>query len=76
MKSFFFLNYYLWTIEIIELYITQVSQLGFGCMGLSGHYNDPVAQEVGISIINRGITIFDTSEIYGYENANEVLVKY
>ena len=59
-------------------YITQVSQLGFGCMGLSGYYNDPVAEEVGISIIkyafNRGITFFDTSDIYGHENANEVLV--
>ncbi|KAE9611982.1 hypothetical protein Lal_00048888 [Lupinus albus] len=55
----------------------EVSKLGFGCMGLSGSYNDPVAEEDGISIIkyafNNGITFFDTADIYG-ANANEVLV--
>ena len=56
----------------------QVSKLGFGCMGLSGAYSDPVADEVGISIIkhafNKGITFFDTSDIYGKDYANEILV--
>lgn len=51
--------------------------MGFGCMGLSGTYNDPVPEEVGISIIkhafSQGITFFDTSDIYG-PHANEVLV--
>lgn len=46
-------------------------------MGLTGIYNDPVPEEVGISIIkhafHRGITFFDTSDIYG-NNTNEVLV--
>ena len=46
-------------------------------MGLSGVYNDPVPDEVGISIIkyafNKGITFFDTSDVYG-ENANEILI--
>ncbi|XP_050275013.1 probable aldo-keto reductase 1 isoform X4 [Quercus robur] len=55
----------------------EVSKLGFGCMGLSGGYNDPVPEEVGISIIkhafSQGITFFDTSDIYG-PHANEVLV--
>ncbi|KAK1309852.1 putative aldo-keto reductase 1 [Acorus calamus] len=55
----------------------EVSKLGFGCMGLSGVYNSPVPEEVGISIIkaafDRGITFFDTADVYG-ANANEVLV--
>ncbi|XP_021621551.1 perakine reductase-like [Manihot esculenta] len=55
----------------------EVSKLGFGCMGLSGGYNVPVPEEVGISIIkeafNRGITFFDTADIYGF-NANEILI--
>ncbi|KAK4596375.1 hypothetical protein RGQ29_014419 [Quercus rubra] len=55
----------------------EVSKLGFGCMGLSGGYSDPVPEKVGILIIkhafSQGITFFDTSDIYG-PHANEVLV--
>ncbi|KAL9320373.1 hypothetical protein ACSQ67_012212 [Phaseolus vulgaris] len=55
----------------------EVSKLGFGCMGLSGVYNDPVPEEFGISLIkyafSKGITFFDTSDIYG-PHVNEVLV--
>ncbi|GMI88810.1 hypothetical protein like AT1G60690 [Hibiscus trionum] len=55
----------------------EVSKLGFGCMGLSGSYNDPVSDETGISIIKhafqRGITFFDTADMYG-RTKNEVLV--
>ncbi|KAL1313123.1 probable aldo-keto reductase 1 isoform X1 [Arachis ipaensis] len=55
----------------------EVSKLGFGCMGLTGVYNDPVPEEVGISIIkyafNKGITFFDTSDFYG-PHTNELLV--
>ncbi|KAM6577006.1 hypothetical protein CsatB_028843 [Cannabis sativa] len=56
----------------------EVSKVGFGCMGLTGVYNAPVPDEVGISIIkyafSRGITFFDTSDIYGEKSANEILV--
>ncbi|XVF57253.1 hypothetical protein PTKIN_Ptkin06aG0190000 [Pterospermum kingtungense] len=55
----------------------EVSKLGFGCMGLSGAYNDPVPDDVGISIFkhafNKGITFLDTSDIYGPQT-NEILV--
>ncbi|XP_047151431.1 probable aldo-keto reductase 1 [Vigna umbellata] len=55
----------------------EVSKLGFGCIGLTGVYNDPVPEEVGISIIkyafSKGITFFDTSDVYG-PRINEVLV--
>ncbi|PQM42197.1 putative aldo-keto reductase 1 [Prunus yedoensis var. nudiflora] len=55
----------------------EVSKLGFGCMGLTGVYNSPVADEDGISIIKdafgKGITFFDTSDVYG-PHLNEVLI--
>ncbi|XP_022719170.1 perakine reductase-like [Durio zibethinus] len=55
----------------------EVSKLGFGCMGLSGSFNDPVPDDVGISLIkhafNRGITFFDTADSYG-PKTNEILL--
>lgn len=55
----------------------EVSKLGLGCMGLSFAYGTPVAEEDGISLIhhafNRGITFFDTADMYG-PFTNEVLV--
>lgn len=46
-------------------------------MGLTGVYNTAVSEEDGISIINhaftKGITFFDTSDIYG-PHTNELLV--
>jgi aryl-alcohol dehydrogenase-like predicted oxidoreductase len=57
----------------------QVSKLGFGCMGLTGAYNDPLPEQDGISVINyaftKGITFFDTADIYGGSSgANEILL--
>lgn len=47
-------------------------------MGLTGIYNASVPEEDGIQIIkecfNRGITFFDTSDVYGVDHANEILV--
>lgn len=47
-------------------------------MGLSGAYNDPVPEEAGISIIkyafSKGVTFFDTADVYGASGANEILV--
>lgn len=47
-------------------------------MGLSGIYNSPVSEEDGIAILkyafSKGITFFDTSDIYGADHANEILV--
>ncbi|KAI9186238.1 hypothetical protein LWI28_015149 [Acer negundo] len=55
----------------------EVSKLGFGCMGLTGGYNTPLAEEYGIAILidafNKGITFFDTADVYG-SHANEILV--
>ncbi|XP_052119285.1 probable aldo-keto reductase 1 isoform X1 [Arachis duranensis] len=56
----------------------QVSKLGFGCMGLTGAYNDPLPEEEAISVIkhafSKGITFFDTADIYGSNHANELLL--
>jgi aryl-alcohol dehydrogenase-like predicted oxidoreductase len=56
----------------------EVSELGFGNMGLSGgHYGSGVDKDQGIKIIRtayeRGVTFFDTAEVYG-PYVNEELV--
>ncbi|ERN01507.1 hypothetical protein AMTRI_Chr03g54990 [Amborella trichopoda] len=56
----------------------EVSKLGFGCMGLTGTYSATLAEEDGIAVIKyafeRGITFFDTSDVYGTKSLNEVLI--
>src|SRR6476646_9722517 len=55
----------------------QVSAIGYGCMGLSGSYNAPLPKSAGIRMIQsafeRGVTFFDTAEVYG-PFANEELL--
>lgn len=55
----------------------EVSCLGLGCMGLSFGLGPAVDQQTGISLIRaaveRGITFFDTAEVYG-AYTNEELV--
>ncbi|XP_007034871.2 PREDICTED: perakine reductase isoform X2 [Theobroma cacao] len=56
----------------------EVSRLGFGCGGLSGIYNAPLSHEEGCSVIkeafSKGITFFDTSDLYGDDHHNEIMV--
>lgn len=56
----------------------EVSRLGFGCGGLSGIYNSPLPHEEGITVIkeayNSGITFFDTSDVYGDNYDNEIMI--
>ncbi|KAF3943321.1 hypothetical protein CMV_030109 [Castanea mollissima] len=55
----------------------EVSRLGFGCAGLTGAYSDHLSDEEGISVIkhafSKGITFFDTADVYG-ANANEIMI--
>ena len=55
----------------------EVSELGFGCMGLSFAFGPPVDRDTGIAVIraafDRGVTFFDTAEAYG-PFANEELL--
>ena len=55
----------------------EVSELGFGCMGMSFGYGPAMDKQEGIALIRaaveRGITFFDTAEVYG-PFTNEELV--
>jgi aryl-alcohol dehydrogenase-like predicted oxidoreductase len=55
----------------------EVSALGFGCMGISQSYGQPLSRRDGIAIIraavDAGVTFFDTAEVYG-PYANEDVV--
>src|ERR1700755_1168848 len=55
----------------------EVSALGLGCMGLSFGFGPATEKQVGIALIRaaveRGVTFFDTAEIYG-AYTNEELV--
>jgi aryl-alcohol dehydrogenase-like predicted oxidoreductase len=55
----------------------EVSALGLGCMGMSFAYGQPMEKRDGIALIRaaveRGITFFDTAEVYG-AFTNEELV--
>src|SRR5262245_51773668 len=47
----------------------RVSELGFGCMGLSFGYGQAVDRAAGLALIREafasGVTFFDTAEAYG-----------
>jgi aryl-alcohol dehydrogenase-like predicted oxidoreductase len=47
----------------------EVSAIGFGCMGLNFGYASSLTKDEGIKLIDaaveRGVTFFDTAEIYG-----------
>jgi len=55
----------------------QVSAIGLGCMGISQSYGSPLSKQEGVSLIRnaveRGVTLFDTAEVYG-PFANEEVV--
>ena len=55
----------------------EVSSLGLGCMGMSFSYGPAMDKQAGIALIRsaieRGVTFFDTAEVYG-PFSNEELV--
>ena len=55
----------------------EVSAIGFGCMGLNFSYSHALSDNDSIRLIRdafeRGVTLFDTAEVYG-PFTNEVLV--
>jgi len=55
----------------------EVSAIGLGCMGISQSYGTPMADDDAITLIraavDRGVTFFDTAEVYG-PFVNEVVV--
>jgi aryl-alcohol dehydrogenase-like predicted oxidoreductase len=55
----------------------EVSALGFGCMGLSYGYGPAIEKQQAIDVIRtaveRGVTFFDTAEVYGPFTNEEVV---
>jgi aryl-alcohol dehydrogenase-like predicted oxidoreductase len=55
----------------------EVSEMGFGCMSISANYGPAADKNQGIEVIRaahaKGVTFFDTAEVYG-PYANEDLV--
>jgi aryl-alcohol dehydrogenase-like predicted oxidoreductase len=55
----------------------QVSTIGLGCMGISFSYATKLSKDEGVALIraavDRGVTFFDTAEVYG-PFANEEVV--
>lgn len=55
----------------------EVSELGAGCMSISANYGPPADKNQGIKVIRdaheKGVTFFDTAEVYG-PYTNEELV--
>ena len=55
----------------------QVSALGLGCMGISFSYAAKLSQDEGVALIRaaveRGVTFFDTAEVYGPFTNEEVV---
>ena len=47
----------------------EVSAIGLGCMGMSWSYGPPKDKQEMISLLHaaveRGVTFFDTAEVYG-----------
>jgi aryl-alcohol dehydrogenase-like predicted oxidoreductase len=55
----------------------EVSEVGFGCMSISANYGPAADKHQGIEVIRaaheKGVTFFDTAEVYG-PYTNEELV--
>src|SRR4051794_19583251 len=55
----------------------EVSALGLGCMGMSWSYGPPMDRQAAIALIRaaveRGVTFFDTAEVYGPHTNEELL---
>ena len=55
----------------------EVSAIGLGCMGISAAYGTPLSKDEGVQLIrnavDRGITFFDTAEVYGPFTNEEVV---
>jgi aryl-alcohol dehydrogenase-like predicted oxidoreductase len=55
----------------------EVSAIGLGCMGLSFGYGPAVDKQEGIALIRsaveRGVTFFDTAEVYGPYTNEEIV---
>jgi aryl-alcohol dehydrogenase-like predicted oxidoreductase len=58
----------------------EVSAIGLGCMGMSWSYGPPKDKHEMIALIRaaveRGITFFDTAEVYGPLSNEQLVAKH
>jgi hypothetical protein len=56
-------------LKIRKLGTLEVSEVGFGCMSLASNYGPPTPIDQALQVIreahNKGVTFFDTAEVYG-----------
>jgi aryl-alcohol dehydrogenase-like predicted oxidoreductase len=57
----------------------EISAIGLGCMGISFSYGKALPKDEGVKLIRaaveRGVTFFDTAEVYGPFTNEEVVGK-
>src|SRR5947209_12814928 len=57
--------------------LTLFSELGLGCMSISANYGAPAPRDQGIKVIRaaheKGVTLFDTAEVYGPFTSEELV---
>jgi len=55
----------------------EVSEIGAGCMSISANYGPPAPKDQGIKVIRaayeKGVTFFDTAEVYGPYTSEELV---
>jgi aryl-alcohol dehydrogenase-like predicted oxidoreductase len=65
------------TINTRKLGSLGVSELGAGCMSISANYGPPAEKDAGMRLIrtahDRGVTFFDTAEVYGPFTSEELV---
>jgi aryl-alcohol dehydrogenase-like predicted oxidoreductase len=65
------------TMKTRQLGKLEVSELGAGCMSISANYGPPADRIQGIQVIRaaheRGVTFFDTAEVYGPFTSEELV---
>ena len=60
-----------------QLGTLTVSEIGAGAMSISANYGPPAARDQGIKVLReaheRGVTFFDTAEVYGPHTSEELV---
>jgi aryl-alcohol dehydrogenase-like predicted oxidoreductase len=65
------------TMKKRKLGTLEVSELGAGCMSISANYGPPADKSQGINVLRsaheKGVTFFDTAEVYGPHTSEELV---
>jgi aryl-alcohol dehydrogenase-like predicted oxidoreductase len=65
------------TLKTRKLGKLEVSEIGAGCMSISANYGPPADKNQGIKVVRtaheKGVTLFDTAEVYGPYTSEELV---